>query len=159
MDRYKGLGNSFQVNTVAYHLSVLKPLYPQGMNVISLFAGIGGAEVALHKNGIKINVLVSVELEERVRRVVENWWEVTEQTGILVHDLHDVKHLTRDKMRALVKTYGKFDLLIGGSPCNNLTGNNRRSRTGLQGEQSYMFHDYKRILCDLRDLCASGRRC
>ncbi|CAO2147958.1 unnamed protein product [Urochloa humidicola] len=47
-ERYRSLGNSFQVDTVAYHLSVLKDMFPQGMNVLSLFSGIGGAEVVLH---------------------------------------------------------------------------------------------------------------
>ncbi|XP_048617211.1 DNA (cytosine-5)-methyltransferase DRM1-like isoform X1 [Brassica napus] len=44
-DRYKSLGNSFLVDTVAYHLSVLKALYPKGVNILSLFTGIGGGEV------------------------------------------------------------------------------------------------------------------
>ncbi|KAG8085087.1 hypothetical protein GUJ93_ZPchr0010g10442 [Zizania palustris] len=48
-ERYRALGNSFQVDTVAYHLSVLRNMFPNGMNVLSLFSGIGGAEVALHR--------------------------------------------------------------------------------------------------------------
>ena len=47
-DHLRCLGNSFQIDTVAYHLSVLKALYPDGVRVLSLFSGIGGAEVALH---------------------------------------------------------------------------------------------------------------
>lgn len=39
-DRYKSLGNSFQVDTVAYHLSVLKDKFPNGINLLSLFSGI-----------------------------------------------------------------------------------------------------------------------
>ena len=54
-ERYRSLGNSFQVDIVAYHLSVLKDMFPQGMNVLSLFSGIGGAEVALHRLGICMN--------------------------------------------------------------------------------------------------------
>ncbi|KAG8083389.1 hypothetical protein GUJ93_ZPchr0015g6923 [Zizania palustris] len=44
-ERYRALRNSFQVDTVAYHLSVLRNMFPNGMNVLSLFSGIGGAEV------------------------------------------------------------------------------------------------------------------
>ena len=51
-NRYKSLGNSFHVDTVAYHLSVLKGMFPNGVNVLSLFTGIGGGEVALHRLGI-----------------------------------------------------------------------------------------------------------
>lgn len=41
-ERYKSLDNSFQVDSVAWHLSVLKDMYPKGVNVLSLFTGIGG---------------------------------------------------------------------------------------------------------------------
>ncbi|WOG82358.1 hypothetical protein DCAR_0101522 [Daucus carota subsp. sativus] len=43
--RHKCLKNVFQVNTVAYHLSVLKNLFPDGIKVLSLFFGIGRAQV------------------------------------------------------------------------------------------------------------------
>ncbi|XP_074332111.1 DNA (cytosine-5)-methyltransferase DRM2-like [Apium graveolens] len=56
--QYKCLGNAFQVDTVAYHLSVLKKLFPKGIRVLSLFSGIGGAEVALHRLGIPLNFVV-----------------------------------------------------------------------------------------------------
>ncbi|PRQ55237.1 putative DNA (cytosine-5-)-methyltransferase [Rosa chinensis] len=35
-DRHKSLGNSFQIQTVAFHLSVLKDRFPNGINVFSL---------------------------------------------------------------------------------------------------------------------------
>ncbi|KAL3688233.1 hypothetical protein R1sor_014542 [Riccia sorocarpa] len=67
VDKMKVLGNSFQVNTVAYQLSVLRSRYPQGMKVLSLFSGIGGAEVALHKLGIFLKVVVSIEIDDKAR--------------------------------------------------------------------------------------------
>ncbi|KAF9617486.1 hypothetical protein IFM89_036645 [Coptis chinensis] len=51
-DRYKALANAFQVDTVAYHFSILKSVSPNGITLLSLFSGIGGAEVALHRLGI-----------------------------------------------------------------------------------------------------------
>ncbi|KAG8051838.1 hypothetical protein GUJ93_ZPchr0001g32832 [Zizania palustris] len=45
-ERYRALGNSFQVDTVAYHLSVLRNMFLKGMNALSLFSSIGGAEEA-----------------------------------------------------------------------------------------------------------------
>ena len=51
----------------------MKPLYPKGMKVLSLFPRIRGAEVALHKVGIKLNVVVSVEIEEGARRCLQTW--------------------------------------------------------------------------------------
>ncbi|KAI7751618.1 hypothetical protein M8C21_014762 [Ambrosia artemisiifolia] len=144
-DRYKSLGNSFQVDTVAYHLSVLKDLYPNGINVLSLFSGIGGAEVALHRLKIPLKNVVSVEISEANRDIVRSWWEQTRQTGNLVH-LSDVQQLNGDALENFISSFGGFDLVIGGSPCNNLTGGNRVSRNGLEGEHSALFFDYFRIL-------------
>ncbi|KAK9684041.1 hypothetical protein RND81_10G182300 [Saponaria officinalis] len=144
-DRYKSLGNSFQVDTVAYHLSVLKELFPDGINVLSLFSGIGGAEVSLHRLGIRLKTVVSVEKSEVNRDIVRVWWEQTNQKGILI-DIDDVQKLTGDRLEQLISRYGGFDLLIGGSPCNNLAGSNRVSRDGLEGKESSLFFDYCRIL-------------
>ncbi|KAI3779391.1 hypothetical protein L2E82_09107 [Cichorium intybus] len=116
-ERFKGLGNSFQVDTVAYHLSVLKKLYPHGINVLSLFSGIGGAEVAVHRLGIPMKNVVSVEKSEE--------W---------------------------IGCFGGFDLVIGGSPCNNLSGGNRWTRDGLEGEHSSLFYHYPRILEAVKSL-------
>ncbi|GMH24472.1 hypothetical protein Nepgr_026315 [Nepenthes gracilis] len=134
-DRFKSLGNSFQVDTVAYHLSVLKDMFPGGITVLSLFSGIGGAEVALHRLGIRLKTVVSVEISEVNRNIVHSWWEQTNQKGNLV-DILDVEHLTGDRLEELINSFGAFDLVIGGSPCNNLAGSNRVSRDGLEGKDS-----------------------
>ncbi|GJN09339.1 hypothetical protein PR202_ga27339 [Eleusine coracana subsp. coracana] len=143
-ERYKALGNSFQVDTVAYHLSVLKDMFPQGMNVLSLFSGIGGAEVALHRLGIPMKTVVSVEKSEKNRTVFQSWWNQT-QRGRLI-EINDVQTLTTDKINSLISSLGGFDLVIGGSPCNNLAGSNRHHRDGLEGEHSALFFHYFRIL-------------
>lgn len=153
-ERYKSLGNSFQVNTVAYHLSVLKKMFPNGINLLSLFSGIGGAEVALHKLGIHLKAVVSVEKSEINRNIVRSWWEQTNQKGNLI-DLDDVEALNGDVLERLIKRYGGFDLVIGGSPCNNLTGSNRHTRDGLEGQHSSLFYDYFRILDLVK--CIMGR--
>ncbi|KAK9052408.1 hypothetical protein SSX86_029037 [Deinandra increscens subsp. villosa] len=144
-DRYKSLGNSFQVDTVAYHLSVLKDLFPNGINMLSLFSGIGGAEVALHRLQIPLKNVVSVEISAANRDIVRSWWEQTNQTGNLIH-LADVQQLNGDRLEELMGSFGGFDLVLGGSPCNNLAGSNRVSRDGLEGEHSSLFYDYFRIL-------------
>lgn len=144
-DRYKSLGNSFQVDTVAYHLSVLKDIFPNGINMLSLFSGIGGAEVALHRLGIPLKNVVSVEISEANRDIVRSWWEQTNQKGNLIH-LADVQQLNGDRLEQLMSSFGGFDLIVGGSPCNNLAGSNRVSRDGLEGEHSSLFYDYFRIL-------------
>ncbi|KAF3444637.1 hypothetical protein FNV43_RR14330 [Rhamnella rubrinervis] len=144
-DRYKSLGNSFQVDTVAYHLSVLKDMYPGGINLLSLFSGIGGAEVALHRLGVPLKNVVSVEKSEVNRNIVRSWWEQTNQRGNLI-DFDDVQQLDGDRLEKLMNSFGGFDLVVGGSPCNNLAGSNRHHRDGLEGKESSLFYDYFRIL-------------
>ncbi|MCL7029127.1 hypothetical protein MKW94_001648 [Papaver nudicaule] len=144
-ERLKGLGNSFQVDTVAYHLSVLKEMFPGGITVLSLFSGIGGAEVALHRLGIPLKTVVSVEKSETSTNILHNWWQSTHQKGNLIH-IDDVTKLDADKLEQLINSFGGFDLVIGGSPCNNLAGSNRHTRDGLAGEHSSLFYDYFRIL-------------
>lgn len=140
-----------QVDTVAYHLSVLKDLFPEGIKVLSLFSGIGGAEVALHRLGIPLKTVVSVEIAEVNRNIQRSWWEQTNQKGILV-DIADVQQLTNDRLEQLISSFGGFDLVIGGSPCNNLAGSNRVSRDGLEGKESSLFFDYIRILDSVKGI-------
>ncbi|MCO5610555.1 hypothetical protein L7F22_064794 [Adiantum nelumboides] len=83
IERYKALGNCFQVDTVAYHLSALRGMYCDMIKVLSLFSGIGGAEVALHKAGISLKLVVSVKGNCNRRDVLESWWKRTGQRGRL----------------------------------------------------------------------------
>ncbi|CAL9150550.1 unnamed protein product, partial [Musa hybrid cultivar] len=153
-ERYRSLGNSFQVDTVAYHLSTLKNLFPDGLKVLSLFSGIGGAEVALHRLGMHMKVVVSVEISKVNRDILRSWWQETGQSGMLI-EFVDVQELNPHKMEHLVNRFGGFDLVIGGSPCNNLTGSNRHTRIGLEGIHSSLFFEYWRILDLVK--CHMGR--
>ncbi|KAM5551802.1 hypothetical protein ABKV19_026583 [Rosa sericea] len=90
------MGNSFQIDTVAYHLSVLKDRFPNGINVLSLFSGIGSAEIALHRLAIPMKNVVSVEISEVSINVVTCWWEQTNQRGNLYH-LAGVQELNADR--------------------------------------------------------------
>ncbi|XP_057791651.1 DNA (cytosine-5)-methyltransferase DRM2 [Salvia miltiorrhiza] len=155
-DRYKSLGNSFQVDTVAYHLSVLKDIYPNGVNVLSLFSGIGGAEVALHRLGIKLKNVVSIEKSKVNRDIVRSWWEQTNQTGMLI-DFDDVQQFDDTRIEQIIGSIGGFDLVVGGSPCNNLAGSNRVSRDGLEGKESSLFYDYFRILGSVKSVMRNNR--
>ncbi|KAF3661698.1 putative metacaspase-3-like isoform X1 [Capsicum annuum] len=72
------------VDTVAYQLSMLKDMFLNGMNVLSLFSRIGGAAAALHRLGIRLNNVVSVEISEVNRNIVRSWWEQTNQRENLI---------------------------------------------------------------------------
>ncbi|KAI0492848.1 hypothetical protein KFK09_027124 [Dendrobium nobile] len=154
-ERFKSLGNSFQIDTVAYHLSVLKNIFPDGINVLSLFSGIGGAEVALHSLGIRLKAVVSVEISEVNRNIIRCWWEQTNQKGTLI-EVDDVQKLDGGNLEEFMRRIGGFDLVIGGSPCNNLTGSNRHTRDGLEGKDSSLFYDFFRILDLVK--CIMGKK-
>lgn len=123
------------------------------MNVLSLFSGIGGAEVALHKLGIRMKTVVSVEICDASRSILRTWWDQT-QEGTLI-EFRDVQSLTHEKIASLIRQLGGFDLVIGGSPCNNLAGSNRHHRVGLEGDQSVLFRDYVRILNSVKSIMAN----
>jgi site-specific DNA-cytosine methylase len=119
-------------------------MFPDGMNVLSLFSGIGGAEIALHKLGIRMKTVVSVEISKVNRTILKAWWDQT-QSGTLI-EIADVKDITDDWLESTMRKIGGFDLVIGGSPCNNFTGSNRYHRDGLAGEHSFLFYHFPRIL-------------
>ncbi|KAF9596925.1 hypothetical protein IFM89_014489 [Coptis chinensis] len=75
IEKLRSLKYSFQTNTLGYHLSVLKWLFPDGLSVLSLFSGIGGAEVALHRLGLLLKGVVSMELCETNWRILRKWWQ------------------------------------------------------------------------------------
>lgn len=130
-------------------------MFPNGITMLSLFSGIGGAEVALYRLGIPLKLVVSVEISEVNRNIVRSWWEQTNQKGTLI-DIADVQQLNGDKLEQFINTFGGFDLVVGGSPCNNLAGSNRVSRDGLEGKQSALFYDYFRILDLVK--CIMGKK-
>ena len=130
---------------------MLRDRFPGGINVLSLFSGIGGAEVALHRAGIRLKNVVSEEIAEVNRNIIRSWWEQTDQRGNLI-EVEDVQQVASNQLRQWITKFGGFDLIIGGSPCNNFTGSNRVHRNGLEGEHSSLFYEYLRILEALMDL-------
>lgn len=123
----------------------MKEQFPNGFNVLSLYSGIGGAEVALHRLGIPLKNVVSVVISEVNRNILRSWWKETNQCGNLI-EIADVQEVNGDKLEQYMSLFGGFDLVIGGSLCNNLGGCNRVSRFGLEGEHSSLFYEYFRIL-------------
>ncbi|GLJ32486.1 hypothetical protein SUGI_0653480 [Cryptomeria japonica] len=79
------------------------------------------------------------------RLILRSWWEKTHQKGKLI-EVGDVKNLTKERLDQMINSIGGFDLIIGGSPCNNLIGSNRCTRHGLAGEQSSLFYEFPRIV-------------
>ncbi|XP_073050398.1 probable inactive DNA (cytosine-5)-methyltransferase DRM3 [Primulina eburnea] len=150
-DRLKSLKLAFQTDTLAYHLSVLKPLFPGGMTVLSFFNGIGGALVALHRLGIRLKGAVSVEPCENKRRIVTQWWENTGQSGELIQ-VEDSQKLSSNKLEDLIKKFRGFDLVI----CQNPYASGD-STTDLAALDFSLFVEFVRVLQRVRTTMERNR--
>lgn len=130
---------------MAYHLSVLKDKFPNGINLLSLFSG------------IVVQRLPSIDLVSVWRMLY--WWRYQKWTEILFGaggsklikqenwlKYKMCKNSNLSRLKQLMEKFGVFDLVVGGSPCNNLSGGNRVSRDGLEGKESSLFYEFWRIL-------------
>lgn len=141
------LGNCFQIDTLAYHLSVLKPCFTGGVTLLSIYSGIGGAEIALHRLGVPLKVVVSVEPSESKRRILKRWWENQGKRGELVQ-IDSIQKLSSSKLEDLMKKYGVFDFVF----CQDLGSNSLKSSNlarGGKGTSDFdfqMFYEFVRVL-------------
>lgn len=101
-------------------------------NVLSLFDGISCGQLALKKAGIEFDTYYASEVDKNPIYITQYNFPNTVQLG----DVEKWKEWNID--------WSKIDLLIGGSPCTNLSiaGN----REGLEGEESRLFYAYVDIL-------------
>ncbi|XP_027330477.1 probable inactive DNA (cytosine-5)-methyltransferase DRM3 isoform X2 [Abrus precatorius] len=150
-ERLKSLKYCFQTDALGYHLSVLKPIFPCGLTMLSLFSGISGAEIALHRLGIKLKAVVSVETSETKRKILDRWWHSSRQTGTLVQ-IEDVQKLTSKKLENLISKFGGFDLVIYQNPCSH-SSSGVRPDLSLSALDFSVFCESVRVLQRVRGLC------
>ncbi|KAF5188054.1 DNA (cytosine-5)-methyltransferase DRM2 [Thalictrum thalictroides] len=149
VERLKLLKHSFQVDTLGYHLSALKSLFPNGLTILSLYSGIGGTEIAIHRLGLRLKGVVSVELSETNRRILRRWWENTEQRGELVQ-IEDIGKLTSTKLETLIDDLGGFDLIICQNP---YTPGSSKATLDLENPAGFefpAFFEFVRVLQRVR---------
>ena len=105
------------------------------MNVLSLFDGISCGQVALNRAAIKIDNYYASEIDKDAIAVTQYNYPNTIQLG-------DVKNLKGNMLP-------KIDLLIGGSPCQDLSKAKTEGK-GLVGEKSSLFYEYLRLLNEVK---------
>src|SRR3990167_2667034 len=105
------------------------------MRILSLFDGISCARVALLKQNFKIEKYFASEIDKYAVQVAQKNYPDTIQLG-------DVKEIGK-------KVVSKIDLLIGGSPCQDLSIA-KKNREGLKGSRSGLFYEYVRILKEIK---------
>jgi site-specific DNA-cytosine methylase len=99
------------------------------MNVLSLFDGISCARVSLDRADIPVKTYYACEIDKHAIKISETNYPDIVRLGD-VRTLH-----TLDE---------PIDLLIGGSPCTDLSIA-KKDRKGLEGNQSSLFYEYVRI--------------
>ncbi|KAF5737100.1 DNA (cytosine-5)-methyltransferase DRM2 isoform X1 [Tripterygium wilfordii] len=161
-ERLESLRYCFQTDTLGYHLSVLKSMFPEGLTILSLFSGIGGAEVSLYRLGIHLKGVVSVETSEAKRRVLRRWWHSSGQTGQL-EQIEEIQKLTASKIETLFEKFGGFDFIICQNPCTLSAKSSKvEPRAGnMPGYDSSIFYEtlffeFVRVLQRVRGMM--GRR-
>lgn len=106
----------------------------QQLTAVSLFAGVGGFDLALERNGI--NVVAAVEIDNNARGVLKHRFPNTEL-------FTDVMEVTGDQ---LINAGFNPDrgIIVGGFPCQDLSVAGRRA--GLDGARSGLFWQICRLL-------------
>ena len=104
------------------------------MNILSLFDGISCARIALDNLGFKVDSYYASEIDKYAVSVSKNNYLDIIHLG----DIKDIK----------AKNLPKIDLLIGGSPCQDLS--NAQKGLGLEGSKSSLFYEYMRLLDEVK---------
>jgi DNA (cytosine-5)-methyltransferase 3A len=101
------------------------------MNVLSLFDGMSCGQIALNRAGIKVSSYYASEIDPYAIKITQKNYPNTIQLG----DVTKVNGLDLPKI----------DLLIGGSPCQDLSFANEE-KLGLEGKKSNLFWEFVRLL-------------
>lgn len=108
------------------------------LRMASLFSGIGGAEVALAQEPPLGVAVAHCEIDDKCARLLRAAFPQSISFG---------------DVRALRALPAAVNLLVGGSPCQNLSVANTVTRDGLGGDKSRLFFEFVRLL---REVPANG---
>ena len=103
------------------------------LTAVSLFAGVGGFDLALERNGVK--VVASAEIDKHARSVLARHFPDAVQYD-------DVRKVTADGLRT-AGFIPERGIITGGFPCQDLSVAGKRA--GLAGQRSGLFYEIARI--------------
>lgn len=142
-------------------VEVARPLPPRppavvfsshlGLHVLSLFDGIGGAFVSLQLAQVPVATYLSSEVDDDANLVLRHRY------GERIQHVGDVTALDEQWLSSIAN---HIDLLVGGSPCQDLSMARLLmcgSRDGLGGDKSKLFFEYVRVLRTLQSLRSPSR--
>jgi len=110
------------------------------MKILSLFDGISCARVALERAEILVEEYYASEIDKYALQISQKNYPDIKQLGN-VQSIAPTEPIT--------EWLGEIDLLIGGSPCQDLSIA-KKDRKGLDGERSGLFWEYVRILKEVK---------
>ncbi len=124
-----------------------------GPTAISLFSGLGGMDIGLHRAGVETLVTLDAneEAADSLRANSSEYktgiagssapydWEVVED------DIHDV---TSDDLLEAAGT-DDIDFFIGGPPCQTFSRSNEGNREGTNATRGMLFQEYARLLREI----------
>lgn len=112
------------------------------IRVLSLFDGISCGQLALEKAGIKVDKYYASEINKKAIEVTQYHYPDTIQLG-------DVRNI--DNEISSLRESG-IDLLIAGSPCNDLSAYklNIGEANGLEGKKSSLFYYFEYAFKELK---------
>lgn len=100
------------------------------MNVLSLFDGISCGKIALDRAGIRYDKYYASEIDKyAIKIAMKNHPDIIQ--------LGDVRNVKGEDLP-------KIDLLMGGSPCQDLS-QAMKNRKGLKGSKSSLFFEFVRV--------------
>ena len=109
------------------------------MRVLSLFDGVSCGRVALERAGIPVEKYYASEIDKYAIQITQKNYPDTVQLG----------DVTKVNFEELI---GKVDLLIGGSPCQDLSNYkyDRGDVKGLEGSKSSLFYYFVKAIRTIR---------
>jgi DNA (cytosine-5)-methyltransferase 3A len=110
----------------------------KGINVLSLFNGMGTLRQAFHNLGIKVDKYYSSEIKPYAIKLQQHHFPDVIQVG----DIKDWKTWDID--------WSEIDFIGSGSPCQDLSSAGKRA--GLNGSKSSLFFVFIEILDHIRNL-------
>lgn len=114
------------------------------MNVLSLFDGMSCGQIALEKAGIKVDNYYASEIKAHAIKVTKENFPNTIHIGDVTKIWYEkgVLHTENGDFKT------KIDILIGGSPCQDISYLKTKTdepMQGVYGEKSNLFFDYLKI--------------
>lgn len=106
------------------------------MKVLSLFDGIACGRLALERAGIPVEKYYASEIDKHAIQVAQKNYPDIIQIG--------------DCTKVNWNNYEDVDIIIGGSPCQDLSIIKCANREGLHGEKSKLFWEYIRALSTIK---------